>query len=221
VTRPPVLLIVDYGIGNLRSLEKAFAAVGVDVERSGDPAAVARADRLVLPGVGAFGACAAALRDHGLAEAVTERARAGAPLLGVCVGMQLLFEASEEDGEAGAPPGLGLLPGRVVRFPDGLTEPDGRPLKVPHVGWNALAPARPHALLAGLDAGAHVYFVHSYHAAPADAADVLARATHGVAFPAVVGRGNVLGAQFHPEKSQAAGLRLLRNFAELRAPSPV
>jgi len=210
------LLIVDYGIGNLRSLEKAFQAVGAAPVRSGDPALIAEAERLVLPGVGAFGACAAELKGRGLWEPVRAAAAAGTPLLGVCVGMQLLFEGSEE---LGAHEGLGLLPGRVVRFSGAA--PDGAPLKVPHMGWNPVRFTRPHPLHDGLEDGAHFYFVHSYHALPDERDDVLGEAAYGEPFPAVVQRGNVLGAQFHPEKSQDAGLRLLRNFADLPVGSPV
>ncbi len=204
--------IIDYGIGNLRSLAKAFAAAGVEAVRTGDPERIAAADRLVLPGVGAFGACAAELRDRGLAGLVRERAEAGVPLLGVCVGMQLLFDASEERGEHA---GLGLLPGRVVRFPRDLAA-GGERLKVPHMGWNRLRTARPHPIV---EADDWVYFVHSYHAAPADPADVIATADYGGAVPAVVGRANVVGVQFHPEKSARAGLAMLRRFASW-TPSP-
>ena len=208
--------IIDYGIGNLRSLAKAFAAAGVAAKRTGDPDRVAAAERLVLPGVGAFGACADELRQRGLADVVVERARAGVPLLGVCVGMQLLFEASDERGRHA---GLGLLPGRVVRFAPALADADGQRLKVPHMGWNRLDVARPHAVLDGAEAD-WVYFVHSYHAAPAEPSDVLATARYGADVPAVVGRGNVVGVQFHPEKSAGAGLAMLRRFAAW-TPRPV
>lgn len=201
--------IIDYGIGNLRSLEKAFEAAGVAVERTDSAARVRDAERLVLPGVGAFGACAAELERRGLADLVAERAEAGVPLLGVCVGMQLLFEASEERGEHA---GLGLLPGRVVRFGADLRGEGGRPLKVPHMGWSPLERRAEHPVL-GDGPLPYVYFVHSYHAAPADPADVLATATYGKAVPAVVGRANVVGVQFHPEKSAAGGLAMLRRFA--------
>ena len=205
--------IIDYGIGNLRSLAKAFAAAGVEVRRSGDPAEIAAAERLVLPGVGAFGACAAELRARGLDGPVRQRAADGAPLLGVCVGMQLLFEASDERGDHA---GLGLLPGRVTRFPAGLADADGQRLKVPHVGWNRLEAQRPHPVLGdGRGAGGDwVYFVHSYHAAPARASDVAATVRHGVPVPAVVARGNLVGVQFHPEKSARAGQAMLRRFSE-------
>ena len=206
--------IIDYGIGNLRSLAKAFAAAGVAVRRSGDPEAVARSERLVLPGVGAFGACADELARRGLADVVRQRAADGVPLLGVCVGMQLLFESSDERG---AHAGLGLLPGAVSRFPPDLAGPDGRRLKVPHMGWNRLEARAAHPVLG--DGGAWVYFVHSYRAAPAEPADVLATADYGGPVPAVVGRANVVGVQFHPEKSARAGQALLRRFSDWR-PEP-
>ena len=224
--------IIDYGIGNLRSIEKAFQAVGADAVRTDDPDVIARAERVVLPGVGAFGACAAEIRRRGLEGPVLDAAASGKPFLGVCVGMQLLFEGSEE---MGFHRGLGLLPGRVVRFTSepavhaaaepeavsigdaGLREPPTRtrPLKVPHMGWNTITPTRSAPLLEGIEPGAFFYFVHSYHALPADASDVLAETGYGVVFPAVVHRNNVYGVQFHPEKSQRNGLRILKNFTEI------
>ena len=201
-------VLLDYGIGNLRSLERAFGRAGVAVLRSGRVQDAEVADRLVLPGVGAFGACAAALATTGLGEAVARRAAAGVPLLGVCVGMQLLFEHSDE-GDA---PGLGLLAGRVVRFAPDRLGADGRRLKVPHMGWNALDATRPHPVVAGLGDAPHVYFVHSYHAAPADPGVVVATADYGGPVPAVVARKNIVGVQFHPEKSGPVGLALLRNW---------
>ena len=211
-----MITLIDYGIGNMRSLAKAFAAAGLEVERTDDPARIEAAERLVLPGVGAFAACADAIRARGLWDLVLERAGAGVPLLGVCVGMQLLFESSEEG--PGDAPGLGLLPGRVVRFPAGL-EAEGRRLKVPHMGWNELVGRRAHAVVPAAES-AWAYFVHSYHAAPADPSDVLATVAYGVEVPAVVGRGAVVGAQFHPEKSGRVGLEMLRRFAAW-SPSPV
>lgn len=200
--------IIDYGIGNLRSLEKAFVAAGVEVRRTSDPAAIAAAERLVLPGVGAFGACADELRTRGLDDVVRQRAEAGVPLLGVCVGMQLLFEGSDERGDHA---GLGLLPGRVTRFAADL-QADGQRLKVPHMGWNQLTTAHAHPVL---DAdGEWMYFVHSFHAVPAAEADVLATTDYGTTVPAAVGRANVVGVQFHPEKSARAGQALLRRFAD-------
>lgn len=201
-------VLIDYGIGNLRSLEKAFAAADLPVSRTGDPAHVAAADRLVLPGVGAFGACADELRRRGLDDIVRQRAEAGVPLLGVCVGMQLLFQGSDERGDHD---GLGLLPGRVTRFPADL-QVDGRRLKVPHMGWNRLRTQRPHPVVGQDDDW--MYFVHSYHAVPEFASDVLATVDYGAPVPAVVGRGNIVGVQFHPEKSARAGQALLRRFVD-------
>ncbi len=225
-----MVTIIDYGIGNLRSIEKAFQHVGAEVVRTDDPEAIAAAERLVLPGVGAFGACIDEIRDRDLEQPILDAIGAGVPFLGVCVGMQLLFEVGEEHGEQ---QGLGVLPGRVVHFnaeaavtenacvvDDGsagvVTSPaPDTALKVPHMGWNTLEPTRSSPLLDGLDAGDYVYFVHSYHAAPSHADDVLATTTYGHAFPAIVQRGNVFGVQFHPEKSQDVGLQLLRNVAML------
>ena len=212
-----MMLLIDYGIGNIRSLEKAFQAVGVEPVRSDDPAAIREAERLVLPGVGAFGACIRELRRRGLVEPIREAVAAGTPLLGVCVGMQLLFDSSEEQGEHA---GLGLLPGRVVRF-DPPAANGERPLKVPHMGWNTVEATRTHPLLNGIADGEHFYFVHSFHAAPENQSHVLGATTYGVPFPAIVQREHVMGVQFHPEKSQNAGLRLLRNFADLSVPSLV
>ncbi|MEM8560397.1 MAG: imidazole glycerol phosphate synthase subunit HisH [Bacteroidota bacterium] len=222
-----MLLLLDYGIGNIRSLEKAFQAAGLAPVRSDDPALVAEATRVVLPGVGAFGACAGEIRRRGLWAPIERAVAEGTPLLGVCVGMQLLFDLSEEhapDGGEGHA-GFGFLPGRVVRFPNAA--PDGSRLKVPHMGWNAVRPTRSHPLLesdagqplSGTEADSYFYFVHSYHAQPADPADVLGVAHYGEDFPAVVQRGHVMGVQFHPEKSQTAGLHLLQRFASLE-PAP-
>jgi glutamine amidotransferase len=195
-----VIAIVDYGLGNLGSVTKAFRHVGAESALTGAPEALRAADALVLPGDGAFGATREEVRRRGLEQA----AAAGKPLLGICIGMQLLFEESEEHGRHA---GLGLLPGRVRRFPESA-------LPVPHMGWNRLRFRRAHPLLEGLADGSHVYFVHSYHcAAPADV--VVAAADYGVEFAAVAGRGNVLGVQFHPEKSQGVGLRMIENFVRL------
>lgn len=204
------MIIIDYGIGNLRSIEKAFEHVGVQVTRTDDPDTIAGAERLVLPGVGAFGACIGELRRRGLEAPIREAVGRGTPLLGVCVGLQLLFEESEEGGRH---EGLGLLPGRVIRFPH--ARPDGAPLKVPHMGWNTAHATRSSPLLDGLGDEPYFYFVHSYHARPARAYDVLATTTYGAAVPAMVQRDNVFGVQFHPEKSQRHGLQLLANFAAL------
>ncbi|SHK12234.1 imidazole glycerol phosphate synthase subunit HisH [Rhodothermus profundi] len=208
-----MVTLIDYGIGNLRSLEKAFQAVGAEVQRTDQPDALQRARRLVLPGVGAFGACMAELHRRRLIAPIREAVRRGIPLLGVCAGLQLLFEESEEHGRH---EGLGLLPGRVVRFPEATS--DGQRLKVPHMGWNTITPHRPSPLLNGIPAGTYFYFVHSYYAVAADPNDVLATSCYGgVSFPAIVGRGRVFGVQFHPEKSQQRGLRILKNFLDLSA----
>jgi len=195
-----VIAIVDYGIGNLGSVTKGFRRAGAEVELTGDPALLRRADALVLPGDGAFGATMAEIDGRGLAPLLREAVAAGTPLLGICIGMQVLFEESEEHGRH---QGLGLLPGRVRRFDDSLT--------VPHMGWNTLRARRAHPLLDGVADGSHVYFVHSYYC---DAAEdvVIATSDYGQDFAAIVGRGPVLGLQFHPEKSQAVGQRLVANF---------
>ncbi len=209
-----MLTIIDYGIGNLRSIEKACQRVGADVLRTDDPQAIREAERLVLPGVGAFAACMHEVRDRDLEGPILDAIAAGTPFLGVCVGMQMLFDAGHEKG---VHEGLGVLPGTVEHFhdADGGTAED---LVVPHMGWNAIEPTRPHPLLSGLDDPAYVYFVHSYHPVAENADDVLATAHYGHDFPAVVQRENVHGVQFHPEKSQSVGLRLLENFATLPRP---
>jgi glutamine amidotransferase len=206
--------LIDYGSGNLRSAEKALqkaaAETGATIVTTGDPDRVVRADRIVLPGVGAFAACMGALSARaGLVEAVSEAVRTrGAPFLGVCVGMQLLAERGLEFGET---PGLGWLAGEVRRL-----EPADPHCKVPHMGWNALTGSLPAALFATLPAGTHMYFTHSFALFPADAADEAAATDHGGRFTAAVLRGNVAGVQFHPEKSQGPGARLLANFLAWR-----
>ena len=193
--------IIDYGVGNLRSVEKAFAARGCEAVVSGDEEVLRAARRLVLPGVGAFGACMRALAERGFDRLVRERAAEGAPLLGVCVGMQMLFEESEEFGRS---EGLGLLRGRVRRFPAGML--------VPQVGWNQVRWRGAHALTAGLPDGAFFYFVHSFYCEATDPEVVLGQTEYGEHYASVVARANVCGVQFHPEKSQTEGLRLLENF---------
>jgi glutamine amidotransferase len=203
-----MIAIVDYGIGNLRSVQKALERVGATAVVTPDPAVLDAAEGVVLPGVGAFGDGMAQLRARHLVEPVLHQVERDKPLLGICLGMQLLFEESEE---MGLHQGLRLLPGRVVRFPQGE-------LKVPHIGWNQLrmaAGGAEMALLEGIAEGSHAYFVHSYYAAPEEPGDVLAKTDYGLPFAAVVGRGRIFGAQFHPEKSQDVGLRLLRNYADL------
>ncbi len=200
-----MITIIDYGMGNLRNVQKALEYVGVAAEISARPADVRAADGLILPGVGAFGDAMDNLRAARLVEPIRRQVRAGKPLLGICLGLQLLFQESEEMGRH---EGLGLLPGRVVRFAEGL--------KVPHIGWNQLALRRDAgALLAGIADGSYAYFVHSFYALPTDPSCLLASTRYGIEFASVVGKGNVFGAQPHPEKSQEVGLRLLKNFAAL------
>jgi glutamine amidotransferase len=202
--------ILDYGSGNLRSAEKAFQRMAAETGRGGpivvtaDPETVLAAERVVLPGVGAFADCARGVEAAGLREALEEKVvRRGAPFLGVCVGMQLMATVGREHGDW---PGFGWIPGEVRR----LTPADPA-LKVPHMGWNAIEPVD-HPIFAGVPAGSDVYFVHSYHLVPENQAHVLATADHGGRFAAAVGRDAMVGTQFHPEKSQAAGLRVIANF---------
>jgi glutamine amidotransferase len=197
------MAIIDTGIGNLRSVQKAFEFVGAAPAITEDPAVVAAAEAVVLPGVGAFGDSIDGLRARGLEPAVCDAIRRGVPFFGICVGMQLLFEESEE---MGLHRGLGVLPGRLVRFPDSLT--------VPHMGWNQIEPRRPHPLLDGVPSGAFAYFDHSYCVVTGDESIVAATTEYGGPFPSVVARDNVWAIQFHPEKSQQVGLRILRNFVE-------
>jgi len=198
------LVIIDYGVGNFRNVQKAFEAVGAAAIISDSVEAARQAEAVVLPGVGAFGDAIENLRARGLDRPVLEAARAGKPLFGICVGLQLLFEESEEMGRH---VGLGLLPGKIVRFPHHLT--------VPHMGWNQIEPQYDHPLLKNITPGDFAYFAHSYYAAPADPAHVAAYTDYGQRFASVVARDNVCAIQFHPEKSQQVGLQLLRNFVEL------
>ncbi|HBY95063.1 MAG: imidazole glycerol phosphate synthase subunit HisH [Ardenticatenaceae bacterium] len=196
------LVIVDYGAGNIRSVQKAFEAVGVVAPISDDPAELRAADVIVLPGVGAFGDMMSALRARDLIAPIKEAAMGGKPLLGICVGLQVLFEVGEE---MGTHEGLSIFPGRVRRFEISH--------KVPHIGWNQIHPRRGHPVLAGVREGDYAYFVHSYYPEPDDPDLVLTTTDYEVEFASVCGRGNVVGIQFHPEKSQDVGLRILRNFA--------
>jgi glutamine amidotransferase len=196
------LAIIDYGVGNLRSVEKALAATGCEAVISSDESFLRSAERLVLPGVGAFAACMKALEERGFDRLVRERVNAGTPLLGVCVGMQLLFEESEEFGSTR---GLGLLKGRVRKFKNDLI--------VPQVGWNRIHQRRPHTLFEGIANGSFCYFVHSFYCEPEDEAVVAGETEYGRRYASVVAHENICGVQFHPEKSQEVGLRMLRNFA--------
>jgi imidazole glycerol phosphate synthase glutamine amidotransferase subunit len=201
--RRPRIAVLDYDAGNVRSATRAFDAAGGETSVTGDPDDAAGADALVVPGVGNFGTCLARLRSSGLEPLLRRWIRDARPVFGICVGMQLLYEGSDEGDE----PGLGLLPGRVVRFPDGR--------RVPHLGWNVVHPAEDRdgdRLLAGV-AGERVYFVHAYYAEPTADAHVIGRTRYGGAdFPSLVQEGSVVGTQFHPEKSGEVGRRLLRNW---------
>src|SRR5262245_51350469 len=199
------IVIVDYGMANLRSVQKALEKVGHGAVVSGDPAAVGAADKVILPGVGAFRDAIARLHEAGLVGPIQDHLRSGKPFFGICLGLQLLFTRSHEDGVYA---GLDYFPGEVVRFPD---VPG---LKVPHMGWNTLRVRRPAPPLGGMPEGAAVYFVHSYYAAPRDSALVAAEADYPEPFAAAVWRDNVFATQFHPEKSQRVGLEMLRRFAE-------
>lgn len=232
VIRP--LVIVDYGVGNLRNVHKALEAVGAAVQVVTSAEGLANAAGIVLPGVGAFGDAAANLRSAGFEAPLLRAVVAGTPLLGICVGMQLLFDESEEMGRHR---GLGIIPGRVVRFPGDLVpqppalpgkgesfspSPSGRgsgeglrPRKVPQIGWNQLHHSESDPLLAGVPTGAYAYFVHSYYCAPTDPSHIIATTDYGLVYASVVRRGMVWGIQCHPEKSQAVGLRILRNFVEI------
>lgn len=196
--------IVDYGMGNLRSVQKAFEKVGFAAEIVNTPAAVAQADRLVLPGVGAFRDAMQELTRLDLTQPIVDHIGTGKPFLGICLGLQLLFDVSYEDGEWA---GLGVIPGEVVRF---QPQPG---LKIPHMGWNELQLAAPNRLLSGIPQPISVYFVHSYHVAPKSPEVIATRTDYGGPFVSMIAQGNLFATQFHPEKSQQVGLKLLANFA--------
>ncbi len=203
-----MLAIIDYGVGNLFSLSASFRALGVETTVTADPAAIAAAERIVLPGVGAFEDAAAKLRETGLDAIVCREAAAGKPLMGICLGMQMLFDRSHEYGTHA---GLGLIPGEVCPIAPVI----GEGLKVPHIGWNSLAfPGEKHPLFRYIREGDYVYFVHSFAAMHCDDA-VIATSTYGAPLTAAVARGNVMGCQFHPEKSGDVGLRILKAFCEM------
>ncbi len=205
-----MIALIDYGISNLRSVQKAFEHLGTEVALVDTPDRLAQADRLILPGVGAFPAGMKGLHERGLIEPIKQAAREGKPLIGICLGMQLLFESSDEMGET---EGLGLLPGQVTRISGSSTVARG--LKIPHMGWNQLDVVSIHPLVRDLVSGSYAYFVHSYAVYPDQQDIVLATTDYGGPFAAIVGQGNLCGLQFHPEKSQAVGLKLLKNFLEM------
>ena len=201
-----MIAIIDYQMGNLRSVQKGFEKVGHEATITSDPAVLARASKVVLPGVGAFGDAMAALQRRKLVDPIRQAVAAGKPFLGICLGLQLLFEVGNEGGRH---EGLGILAGEVVRFELPAD------FKVPHMGWNQLAIRRPAPLLAGLAEGTHCYFVHSYYVVPKDAEVVATETSYSSPFCSMIWRDNLFATQFHPEKSQRDGLRMLKNFAEL------
>ena len=199
------VILIDAGTGNLRSVQKALENVGAEVERTDDPKKVLTGRRVILPGVGAFGDFMAGLRAKGLGDAVTEIAVRGTPLLGICVGMQALFEVGEEMGEH---KGLGLLKGRVTRFAESLA------VKIPHTGWNRVETKKDALLFRQIQDGAYVYFNHSYYCQADDPSDAIAGTEYGIRYTCAVKRDSIYGVQFHPEKSQQVGLQILKNFLE-------
>lgn len=199
--------VIDYGVGNLRSVMKALEFLGSQVMLTSDPEQVKKASKLVLPGVGAFGTGMANLHQLNLVEAIQDAARRGVPLLGICLGLQLLFDESEEMGRH---KGLGLMSGKVVRFPE------RNDLRIPHMGWNALRIRKRDPLFQDVPDGAMVYFVHSYFPAPDDPSVIAATTEHGVEFVSAIAVDNIFGTQFHPEKSSQVGLQILRNFLALK-----
>ncbi len=201
-----MIKIIDYGMGNLRSVQKAFEKLGHAAEICDQPSQLSGVEKLVLPGVGAFRDAIHEVRRREFVAPILDHLASGKPFLGICLGLQMLFEVSYEDGEW---PGLGIIPGKVVRFQD---QPD---LKIPHMGWNQLQINSEPTLLANLPRDAHFYFVHSYHVVPTDRSVVIAESEHGERFVAAIGRGNLWATQFHPEKSQKHGLQLLANFAAM------
>jgi glutamine amidotransferase len=206
-----MIAIIDYGMGNLRSVQKGFEKVGFEAVVTSDPRVVLEAAKVVLPGVGAFRDCMRNLEQGGFVEPILKVIRDGRPFLGICLGLQLLFTESEEFG---LHKGLDIIPGRVTRFPEGLTE-GGQKLAVPHMGWNQISFKTPSPLFNGIKDSSDVYFVHSYYVTPDDISVVSTRTEYGIEFCSSIRRDNLVATQFHPEKSQATGLRMLRNFGEM------
>ncbi|MFQ5466271.1 MAG: imidazole glycerol phosphate synthase subunit HisH [Thermodesulfobacteriota bacterium] len=205
------IAVIDYDMGNLMSVTKALEWVGAEAAPTRDPAVIRDATHIVLPGVGAFRDCMRHLTEYGLVEPLLGGIEAGKPFLGICLGLQLLFD---ESTEFGSHRGLGLVGGRIERFPSGA-EVDGEKLKIPHMGWNGIKIKKDSKLLAGIPDGTYFYFVHSYYAAPKDPSVVLTTTDYGIDFASSIEVGNIHATQFHPEKSQKAGLRVLKNFSNL------
>lgn len=200
-----MITIVDYQAGNLTSVRRALDYLGIPCQISADPKAVRQAERIIFPGVGAAGAAMRVLRELGLDQALIEAFRAGVPILGICLGCQIILTHSEEDDT----PCLNLIAGQTVRF-----RPNSPNLKIPHMGWNTVTVRRPHPLLAHLQPGDQFYFVHSYYPQPADEETIYATCEYGTIFPAAIGKANLFAVQFHAEKSGPLGLQILKNFAE-------
>lgn len=203
-----MIAVVDHGLGNLRSVQKALEHLGFPVTLTRQPDQIEAASHLVVPGVGAFRDCMENLTALGLLAPIRRAIERGKPYLGICLGLQILFSVGEEFGPS---PGLGIITGRVVRF----NPPTGSGLKTPHMGWNQIRIVRPSPLLSGIPDGSHFYFVHSYYGVPEDASVVLTVTDHGVPFASGLAQGSVYACQFHPEKSQELGLRILSNFGKL------
>jgi glutamine amidotransferase len=204
-----MIAVVDYGMGNLRSAQKALEKIGLDAVVTSDPGTIEKADGVVLPGVGAFKACMENLRNYGLVDAVKGSIQKGKPFLGICVGMQLLFSECEEFGRSY---GLDIIKGRVIRFPE---KKDGLRLKIPHMGWNQLQFKNNSPLFKGVEENSFVYFVHSYYPVPEDREVIASTTEYGVTFTSSIWKDNIFATQFHPEKSQTIGLKILRNFGEM------
>lgn len=207
-----MIAIIDYDIGNLRSVQKALEHVGADAQLITKPEQLDGADKVVLPGVAAFGDAIEELRSMGLVEPLREVVADGMPFLGFCLGLQMLFDTSSENGEND---GLGILPGKVVRFDFSSSELASHRLSIPHMGWNQLRIDKRCPMLDGIDDGAYVYFAHSYHVVPDDKAVIATTTDYGHEFVSSVWKDNIFATQFHPEKSQAIGMRLLENFVKL------
>ncbi len=203
--------IIDYGMGNLRSVQKAFERFEADARIITTPQQILQADKIVLPGVGAFADAIEHLRQRGLVDAILTTIDKQKPFLGICLGLQMLFDVSYEDGEY---QGLGVIPGEVVRF-DWTNKPEAAGLKIPHMGWNQVFWDRPCPVLEGLTAGEWFYFVHSYYVAPKDPSVICGRCQYGTEFAAMIWKDNIMAMQFHPEKSQRAGLKIIDNFARI------
>ncbi len=205
-----MIVIIDYNAGNLTSVQRALCALGIDSEITSDPDRVLQAERIIFPGVGACGKAMANLKERGLDIAIKKAFGNGIPIFGICLGTQIIMEHSEEnDCEC-----LGLIKGRVIKFPDNLTDPYGKKLKIPHMGWNRVILKRHHPLFTGIDTNSEFYFVHGYYPCPDDTKQTIGETDYGIRFVSVLGKSNLFAVQFHPEKSGRPGLRILKNFSQ-------